>query len=115
MNAQKRSEWKASFKNTPYNDPSLLREFDTGQAVVVDSDRTPLQQLVKFRKTSRGHIEFAVSDIALVFSSKKEAINLCRNRHWPQYLVTRGSNLASDFWFVQYAPFSDYALACWET
>ena len=112
--AQKRADWRTAFKNTPHDDPSLLREFDTGQAVVVDGDGTPLQQLVKFRRTPRGHVEFAVSDIALVFPSKKAAIHFCRNRHWSQHLVERGRNLASDFWFVQYAPFSDYALACWD-
>ncbi len=94
------------------NQKALFREFDTGQAVVLDSDGHVLRQLVKFqRKNGRTRFDLPV---ACIYQYKKEAVAACRSMGFPLDHVVSGENLASSFWFVQYDFRSDYAIACWD-
>jgi len=93
---------------------SLFREFDGGQAVVVDGNGKMLRQLVKFKTTKSGKTLFAKPRLALTFDYKKQAVNACKSMHWPVDHITHGRDIVSGFWFVRYDFRSEYALACWD-
>jgi len=92
----------------------MLKEFDNGQAVVVDGAGNVLWQLVAIKKTRSGKTDFAVRGLADTYPTKKQAAHAARLMGVNLANVTEGHNIVSIFWYIKYDPRYEYAHACWE-
>lgn len=90
----------------------MIREFDTGQAVVLNGDGKVLWQLEEPRLTPSGKWKYAH---ILVYHAKGDAERMARKMGFPTHHVTRvHGRLGFDGWTIKYDARFPYYLACWE-
>lgn len=90
----------------------MLREFETGQAVVEDADGTVLRQLEKPEKTKLGTMKF---NHIITYQLKSDATKYAKIMGFPgnhvEKMVTRfGFEVYAVRWDWRYP----YYIACWE-
>jgi hypothetical protein len=90
----------------------MLKEFESGQAVVIDGDGKVLWQLERPEKTVTGKWKFRH---ILSFPTKREAENKAKGLGFPAASVCKyPGRLGFIGYAIQWDPRWPYYLACWE-